>query len=104
MLQQKNADDYVLATNEMRSVREFIEKAFSIKGFEIKWKGSGLDEYGYDKKTGRKLIFVSEEFYRPCEVEELLGNPEKSKLHLNWKPSIDFDNLVLEMVESDCLD
>ena len=102
MLQQEEPDDYVLSTNEYHSVREFIEKAFSLKGFSIQWKGSGLDEVGYDEKTGRELIFVSEKYFRPAEVEELLGNSSKAKSKLGWVPTILFDELVKEMVEEDC--
>jgi len=102
MLQQDSADDYVLATNEMRSVREFVEKAFELKGFNIKWKGKGLDEIGYDQNTGRELVFVSEKYYRPCEVDELLGDPSKAKKELGWKLKVSFDELVKEMVENDC--
>jgi len=101
MLQQDSADDYVLATNEMRSVREFVEKAFELKGFKIKWKGSGLDEIGYDENTGRELVFVSEKYYRPCEVDELLGDPSKAKKELGWTQKVNFDDLVKEMVEND---
>jgi len=102
MLQQDKPDDYVLATNEMKSVREFVEKAFEIKGFNIKWKGKGLDEIGYDEKTGRDLIFVSEKYYRPCEVDELLGDPSKAKKELGWEQKISFDELIKEMVQNDC--
>ena len=102
MLQQDSADDYVLATNEMRSVREFVEKAFELKGFNIKWKGEGIEEVGYDANTGRDLVFVSEKYYRPCEVDELLGDPSKAKKELGWKLKVSFDELVKEMVENDC--
>lgn len=102
MLQQDIPDDYVLSTNEYHSVREFIEKAFSMKGFDIKWKGSGLDEIGYDNNTGRELIFVSDKYYRPAEVEELLGDSTKARTKLNWKPKCSFDQLVQEMVDHDC--
>ena len=74
---QIHADDFVLSTNEFHSVREFIEMSFAMKGFDIKWKGEGLDEIGYDEKTGRELIFISERYFRPAEVEELLGRFNK---------------------------
>jgi len=77
ILQADTPDDFVLSTNEFHSVREFIEMSFSMKGFNIKWKGSGLDEIGYDEKTGRELIFISERYFRPAEVEELLGGFNK---------------------------
>ena len=102
MLQQDHPDDYVLSTNEYHSVREFIEKAFSLKGFNIQWKGSGLNEVGYDEKSGRELIFVSEKYFLPAEVEELLGDSSKAKSKLGWVPTILFEELVKEMVEEDC--
>ena len=102
MLQINEPDDFVLSTNEFHSVREFIEKAFSLKGFNIKWKGSGLNEIGYDSHSGRELIYVSEKYFRPAEVDELLGNSSKATRKLNWKPQCSFDELVKEMVEYDC--
>ena len=102
MMQQDKPDDYVLATNEFHSVREFIEKAFGLKGFNIKWKGKGLDEIGYDEKTGRELIFISEKYFRPAEVDELLGDSTKAQTELNWKFKYTFDTLVEEMVKEDC--
>ena len=101
MLQQEKADDYVLATNEFHSIREFVEEAFKLKGFDIKWKGQGINEIGYDEKTGRELIFVSEKYFRPAEVEELLGDFTKAKEKLGWEPKINFKTLVKLMVESD---
>ena len=102
ILQQDTPEDYVLSTNEYHSVREFIEKSFFLKGFEIKWKGEGINEIGYDKKTGRELIFVSEKYFRPAEVEELLGDSTKARKELGWKPTYSFNELVKEMVEEDC--
>ena len=102
MLQQDKPEDYVLSTNEYHSVREFIEKSFRLRGFNIKWKGSGVDEIGYDESTGRDLIFISEKYFRPAEVEELLGDSTKARTELKWTPSYSFDALVNEMVESDC--
>jgi len=102
MLQQDKPDDFVLATNKMFSVRQFVEKAFGLKGFQIKWKGEGLDEIGYDSITGRELIFVSEKYYRPAEVDELLGDATKAKTILGWQPNIELDELVKEMVTNDC--
>jgi GDPmannose 4,6-dehydratase len=102
MLQQDTPDDFVLSTNEFHSVREFVEKSFALKGFDIEWKGSGLDEIGYDKNTGRELIFVSEKYFRPAEVEELLGDSTKARTELGWVPQVSFDMLVAEMVENDC--
>ena len=102
ILQSNKPDDYVLSTNEFHSVREFIEKSFALKGFDIKWKGKGIEEIGYDSKTGRELIFVSEKYFRPAEVEELLGDSTKARTELNWEPKYSFDELVKEMVEEDC--
>lgn len=103
MLQADEPKDYVLSTNEFHSVREFIEKAFSLKGFDIKWKGEGLNEIGYDANSGKELIFVSEKYFRPAEVDELLGDSTKARNELGWTPKYSFDDLVKEMVEYDCL-
>jgi len=103
MLQQDKPDDFVLATNETHSVREFIEKSFSLKGFDIKWKGNGLNEIGYDSKTKRELIFISEKYFRPTDVDLLLGNPTEAKQKLGWTPKYKFDELVKEMVKNDCM-
>jgi GDPmannose 4,6-dehydratase len=70
MLQADTPDDYVVSTNEYHTVREFVERAFALKGFDIQWKGTGLDEIGYDANTGRELIFISEKYFRPAEVDE----------------------------------
>lgn len=102
MLQIENPDDYVLSTNEFHSVREFIEKAFALKGFTIIWKGQGINETGVDEKTGRTLIRVSERYFRPSEVEELLGDSSKARHELDWTPKYSFEELVKEMVEADC--
>lgn len=102
MLQVDSPDDFVLSTNEFHSVREFIEKAFELRGFDIKWKGKGLDEIGYDKNTGRELIFISEKYFRPTEVDELLGDSTKARTKLNWQQNYSFDMLVKEMVDHDC--
>jgi len=102
MLQHDTADDYVLSTNEYHSVREFVEKAFKLKGFNIKWKGNGINEIGYDENTGRELIFIDEKYFRPSEVEELLGDSTKAKNTIGWQPKISFDELVNDMVVADC--
>jgi GDPmannose 4,6-dehydratase len=101
MLQQDIADDYVLSTNEYHSVREFVEKSFALKGFQIQWKGEGINEIGYDLNTGRELIFISEKYFRPAEVDELLGDSTKARKELGWVPKHSFDELVSEMVEAD---
>ena len=102
ILQSDKPDDFVLSTNEFHSVREFIEIAFSLKGFNIKWKGSGINEIGYDENTGRELIFISERYFRPAEVDELLGDSTKARNLLGWEPKYSFKELVKEMVEQDC--
>lgn len=102
MLQSETPDDFVLATGEMHSVREFIELAFKKRGFDIEWKGSGLDEYGVDKKTEKILVRIDEKYFRPAEVDQLLGDSTKARNILGWSPKIKFDELVELMVDSDC--
>jgi len=99
---EDKVDDYVLATNEYHSVREFVEKAFSLKGIMIDWKGKDLEEIGYDINTGRELVFISEKYFRPAEVDELLGDSTKAKEELGWVPCVKFEDLVREMVDADC--
>ena len=101
MLQQDIPNDYILSTNEYHSVREFVEIAFSLKGINIHWKGTGIDEIGYDSNTGRELIKVSEKYFRPAEVDELLGDSSKARTELGWKNTYTFRELVEEMVDSD---
>ena len=103
ILQNSIPDDYVLSTNEYHSVREFINAAFLLKGIQIKWKGEGLDEIGYDAVTNKDLIFISDKYFRPAEVDELLGDSTKAQIELGWTRKYSFDDLVKEMVESDCL-
>ena len=103
MLQQEIPEDYVLSTNHMYSVREFVEEAFKLKGFIIKWKGTGLDEIGYDEKTNQELIKISDRYFRPTEVDQLLGDSSKAQKNLHWKPKYTFKDLVKEMVEYDCM-
>ncbi len=102
MLQQDEPDDYVLATGEMHTVKEFIEKAFGMRGFDIKWKGEGVNEIGYDAVTSKELIFIDPKYFRPAEVELLLGDPTKANNILGWKATTSFDELVKIMVENDC--
>ncbi|MEO0145042.1 MAG: GDP-mannose 4,6-dehydratase [candidate division WOR-3 bacterium] len=101
MLQQDEPDDYVLATGETHSVREFVEKAFEVAGFNLVWQGTGTNIKGIDKKTGKILVEVSPEFYRPAEVDVLIGNYEKARKKLGWQPKTKFDKLVEIMVEKD---
>lgn len=101
MLQQDSADDYVIATNETRTVREFVEIAFSHVGIEVEWSGTGVDEVGRDKATGKVIVKVNPKFFRPAEVDILLGNPAKAEAKLGWKREIPFSELVKRMVEND---
>lgn len=103
MLQQEQADDYVIATNETRTVREFVEVAFNKVGIEIEWSGQGVDEIGKDKKSGNILVKVNKDFFRPAEVDILLGNPQKAEEELGWERQISFDELVERMVKNDML-
>jgi len=101
MLQQDAPDDYVLATGESHSVREFIELAFAHTGCKIVWEGVGTQERGIDAKSGKTLVAVDERYFRPTEVEFLLGDPSKAKAILDWTHKTSFKDLVTEMVESD---
>jgi GDPmannose 4,6-dehydratase len=101
ILQQATPDDYVLATGEMHSVREFVERAFACVGRRIVWKGKGVDEVGYDEKTGKDVVRVDPRYFRPTEVEQLLGDPTKARTKLGWQAKITFADLVNEMVEAD---
>lgn len=101
MLQQEQADDYVIATNETRTVREFVETAFSHVGIDVEWKGTGIEEIGVDKSTGKMIVSVNPQFFRPAEVEVLLGNPYKAETKLGWKREISFSELVKRMVDND---
>lgn len=101
MLQQQKPDDYVLATGENHSVREFIELAFSEVGRTLQWYGSGVNEKGIDAKTGDILIEIDPGYFRPTEVHSLCGDYSKAKEALNWEPKISFEQLVKEMVHSD---
>ncbi|MDG5814938.1 GDP-mannose 4,6-dehydratase [Chitinispirillales bacterium ANBcel5] len=94
MLQQSSSDDYVIATGEMHSVREFIEKAFTILDIPIEWRGKGINEQGIDTKSGKVVVRIDPKYYRPTEVDVLLGDPRKAKEQLGWKPSVGFEELV----------
>lgn len=101
MLQQDKPGDYVLATNETHTVREFVNAAFDAVGIIIRWEGEGADEKGYDAKTGRLLVDVNPEFYRPAEVEFLWGDCTKAEKELGWKRDVSFEGLVKMMMDSD---
>ncbi len=101
MLQQPEGDDYVLATGETHSVREFIERAAEAIGFKLEWEGEAEQTKGVDRTTGRVIIRVNPEFYRPAEVDMLLGDATKARDKLGWKPDVSFDQLVETMVRAD---
>ena len=98
MLQQDKPDDYVIATGEQYSVRDFVNKAAPFFGFNIEWMGEGELEFGYDWNTKRKVIAVDKKYFRPAEVESLLGDASKAKRKLGWEPKISFDQLIEDMV------
>lgn len=101
MLQQDTPDDYVLATGEMHSVRDFVECAFAHVGRTIIWRGEGVDEVGYEPITGRELVKIDPRYFRPTEVEQLLGDASKAQQKLGWTPKTKFRELVSEMVAND---
>ena len=101
MLQQNEADDFVIATGVQYSVRDFVNKAAAAVGIAIEWKGAGVNEKGYNKATGECLVEVDSRYFRPTEVETLLGDPTKAKEKLGWVPKITLDEMVKEMVEHD---
>ncbi|HOV29596.1 MAG: GDP-mannose 4,6-dehydratase [Caldisericia bacterium] len=101
MLQQDKPDDYVVATGETHTVREFVEESCKVLDMDIEWKGKGVDEKGIDKKTGKTIIEIDPMYFRPTEVELLLGDATKAKKKLGWEPKTKFKDLVKIMVESD---
>jgi len=101
MLQQSNADDYVISTGETRTIREFAEVAFSHIDMKIKWQGSGIDETGIDENSGKTVIKINPKYYRPAEVDLLVGNSQKAEQELGWRREITFSEMVSRMVEND---
>lgn len=101
MLQADKPDDYVLATGETHTVREFIEISARHLGMEIEWQGEGLEEKGIDKVSGQEIIAIDPTYFRPAEVDVLLGNPQKARAELNWEPKVKFAELVKIMTEAD---
>lgn len=101
MLQQDSPDDYVIATGEQHSVREFVEISARELGIDIRWEGEGVDEKGVDRTTGKTIVAVDPRYFRPTEVETLLGDPTKAKTNLGWEPKISFEELVKEMALAD---
>ena len=101
MVQRDMADDYVVATGETHSVREFVERAAEVAGFEIAWEGSGPAEGGYDRRSGRRLVVVEPRFFRPLDHSSICGSAEKARALLGWEPTVGFDQLVEIMMEAD---
>jgi GDPmannose 4,6-dehydratase len=101
MLQQDKPDDYVIATGETRTTREFAEVAFEFAGIKIRWVGSGIEEVGFDRLSGKPVVKVNPRFFRPAEVEILQGNPAKAERELRWRREIPFNELVKRMIEND---
>ena len=101
MLQQPVPDDYILATGETHTVREFIQYAFMSVGITVEWQGEGVHEKGLDAKTGEQLVEISPRFYRPAEVDCLIGDSTKARKNLGWEPKTTFKDLVQIMVEAD---
>jgi len=101
IMQQDKPGDYVLATNETHTVREFVEVAFAEAGIELEWKGSGIDEKAYDRKDGRLLVDINPRYFRPAEVELLWGDASKAEKELGWERKVDFKGLVSMMVRAD---
>ena len=101
ILQQDKPGDYVLATNETHTVREFVELAFAEVGVTVEWKGTGVEEKGYDKATGKLIVDVNPEFFRPAEVEFLWGDASRAERELGWKREVSFPQLVQMMVDED---
>ena len=101
MLQQPQPDDYVLATGEAHSVREFVERAFAVVGRRITWRGEGVNEIGIDEASGKELIKIDPRYFRPTEVDALVGDASKARARLKWQHKVKFDELVVELVTSD---
>tara|TARA_B110000208_G_scaffold72435_1_gene93163 strand:+ start:100 stop:465 length:366 start_codon:yes stop_codon:yes gene_type:complete len=99
MLQQDNPDNYVLATGETYTVRDFIERCFAKVGKEIIWEGEGVEEVGREKSTGKILIKIDEKYFRPCEVDFLLGDATKAETELGWTREYDLDALINDMMK-----
>jgi GDPmannose 4,6-dehydratase len=101
MLQQERPQDYVIATGRQHSVRDFVEKAATRLGMRIEWRGSGSEEVGFERRTGRTIVRIDPGYFRPTEVDSLLGDASRARAELGWEPHTDFDELVREMVDAD---
>ena len=100
-MQLKKPDDFVIATGKQYSVRDFVNNTAKNLGINIRWTGKGINEKGIDKKTGKTIVKVGKRYFRPTEVDTLLGDARKARKILKWKPKITFNQMVKEMVESD---
>ena len=103
IVQQDEPDDYVLATGERHSVREFVERAFACVDLDIEWRGSGVEERGIHVRSGRTLVEVDSRYFRPTEVDLLVGDPSKARQRLGWRHKTSFDDMVKEMVAADLI-
>ena len=101
ILQQDTSDDYVLATGEKHSVREFVDKAFAEVDVAVRWEGAGVDEKGFDADTDKLLVSVDPRYFRPTEVDLLIGDSSKARRVLGWAPQTSFEDMVRQMVRSD---
>ena len=101
MLQHHKADDFVLATGRAETVRYFLEQSFRCVDIEVEWEGEGLHEIGYNKKTGEEIVAIDERYFRPTEVDLLLGDPTKARNDLRWEPVTTLESLIEEMVSAD---
>ena len=101
ILQQKKPDDFVIATNKSYSVRQFVEAAFSTLNIDIKWRGKGLNEVGYESKSKKVLIKIDKKYFRPLEVDHLRGKYNKAKKVLKWEPKISFKSMIKDMLNKD---
>ncbi len=101
MLQQDEPDDYVIATGESHTVREFCERAFARAGWDVGWSGQGIQEKGIDRRTGRVLVEIDPAYLRPTEVEHLRGDASRAREGLGWRPTVEFDGLVALMTDAD---
>jgi GDPmannose 4,6-dehydratase len=101
MLQQDQPEDFVIASGETHTVREFVERAFAKVGIIVTWKGSGVEEKGFNDATGEVLVNIDPRYFRPTEVDLLLGDPTKAKEKMGWQPTVSFAELVELMVEED---
>ena len=99
ILQHHEGDDFVIATGETHSVKEFVELAFGHAGIQLDWEGEGVDEKGIDRKTGKEIVAIDPWYFRPTEVDLLIGDGAKAKKLLNWEPKVKFEELVRIMME-----